>query len=65
MFSILNEIYDNSHFRTTSVIFASIGSACALYILTGITGYLSYGDHITGNIISMCTGSFHSFNVQS
>ncbi|KAF2634197.1 hypothetical protein P280DRAFT_474804 [Massarina eburnea CBS 473.64] len=53
MFSILNEISDNSHFRTTSVIFASIGGACALYILTGISGYLSYGDNITGNIISM------------
>lgn len=53
MFSILNEISDNSHFRTTSVIFASIGSACALYILTGITGYLSYGDNITGNIVMM------------
>ena len=53
MFSILNEISDNSHFRTTSVIFASIGSACALYILTGITGYLSYGDNIKGNIVSM------------
>ncbi|KAL6705671.1 hypothetical protein ACN47E_006460 [Coniothyrium glycines] len=53
MFSILNEIADNSHFRTTSVIFASIGGACALYILTGITGYLSYGDNIRGNIVSM------------
>lgn len=53
MFSILNEIADNSHFRTTSVIFASIGGACALYILTGITGYLSYGDNIKGNIVSM------------
>ena len=53
MFSILNEIADNSHFRTTTVIFASIGGACALYILTGITGYLSYGDKIHGNIISM------------
>jgi amino acid permease len=53
MFSILNEIADNSHFRTTSVIFASIGGACSLYILTGITGYLSYGDKIHGNIVSM------------
>jgi amino acid permease len=53
MFSILNEIADNSHFRTTSVIFASIGGACSLYILTGITGYLSYGDNIRGNIVSM------------
>ncbi|ORY17242.1 transmembrane amino acid transporter protein-domain-containing protein [Clohesyomyces aquaticus] len=53
MFSILNEIADNSHFRTTTVIFASIGCACSLYILTGITGYLSYGDNIKGNIVSM------------
>ncbi|CBY02436.1 hypothetical protein IAQ61_007029 [Plenodomus lingam] len=53
MFSILNEIADNSHFRTTTVIFASIGGACGLYILTGITGYLSYGDNIRGNIVSM------------
>lgn len=53
MFSILNEIADNSHFRTTSVIFGAIGSACVLYILTGITGYLSYGDNIKGNIVSM------------
>jgi amino acid permease len=53
MFSILNEIADNSHFRTTTVIFASIGGACSLYILTGITGYLSYGDNIRGNIVSM------------
>ena len=67
MFSILNEIYDNSHFRTTTVILASIGTACGLYILTGITGYLSYGDNITGNIVSMCklsrycSGSRRSF----
>jgi len=53
MFSILNEIADNSHFRTTTVIFAAIGGACSLYILTGITGYLSYGDNIRGNIVSM------------
>ncbi|UPX10583.1 uncharacterized protein EKO05_0001234 [Ascochyta rabiei] len=53
MFSILNEIANNSHFRTTTVIGASIGGACALYILTGITGYLSYGDNIKGNIVSM------------
>lgn len=53
MFSILNEISDNSHFHTTSVIFASIGTGIGLYILTGITGYLSYGDNITGNIVSM------------
>ncbi|OCK85232.1 hypothetical protein K432DRAFT_377820 [Lepidopterella palustris CBS 459.81] len=53
MFSILNEIFDNSHFRTTSVVGASIGSACFLYILVAITGYLSYGDNVSGNIVNM------------
>ncbi|KAF2758337.1 vacuolar amino acid transporter-like protein 6 [Pseudovirgaria hyperparasitica] len=53
MFSILNEIFDNSQSRTTAVVVASIGSACMLYILCGITGYLSYGDNVSGNIVQM------------
>lgn len=53
MFSILNEIADNSHFRTTSVAASSIGSGAASYVLVGITGYLSFGDAIGGNIVSM------------
>jgi amino acid permease len=53
MFSILNEITNNSHFRTTGVVIASIGTACSIYILVAITGYLSYGDNIAGNIVAM------------
>lgn len=53
MFSILNEIHDNSHFTTTSVIFASIGSAAGTYVLVAITGYLSFGNSVSGNIIGM------------
>jgi amino acid permease len=53
MFSILNEISNNSHFRTTAVVIASIGTACSIYILVAITGYLSYGDNIAGNIVAM------------
>ncbi|KAI9045368.1 putative amino acid transporter [Aspergillus affinis] len=53
MFSILNEMANASHFRTTSVVFASIGSSAATYILVAITGYLSFGDNIGGNIVSM------------
>lgn len=53
MFSILNEINNNSHFRTTSVVVSSIGTAAAIYILVAITGYLSYGDNVNGNIVSM------------
>ena len=54
MFSILNEISNNSHFRTTSVVFASIGLAGCIYILVAITGYLSFGNNVTGNIVGMC-----------
>ncbi|CAL5871237.1 uncharacterized protein PFLUO_LOCUS5485 [Penicillium psychrofluorescens] len=53
MFSILNEIRNNSHFRTTSVVLASIGGAAATYILVAITGYLSFGNNVGGNIVGM------------
>lgn len=52
MFSILNEIKDNSHFRTTSVVVFSIGTAATIYILVAITGYLSFGNEIGGNIVA-------------
>ncbi|KAL1296723.1 hypothetical protein AAFC00_000194 [Neodothiora populina] len=52
MFSILNEISDNSHFQTTSVVMTSIGSAGSIYLLVAITGYLSFGDHVAGNIVA-------------
>lgn len=54
MFSILNEIGNNSHVRTTSVVFASIGVAVSIYVLVAITGYLSFGNAIGGNIVAMC-----------
>ena len=60
MFSILNEIRNNSHFRTTSVVFASNGSACFIYILVAITGYLSFGNAVGGNIVAMCKFIFPS-----
>jgi amino acid permease len=52
MFSILNEIKDNSHFRTTAVLMASNGTAASIYILVAITGYLSFGNEIGGNIVA-------------
>lgn len=52
MFSILNEISNNSHFRTTSVVVASIGIAAFIYILVAITGYLSFGNELGGNIVA-------------
>ena len=52
MFSVLNEIGNNSHFRTSSVVIASIGNAAAIYVLVAITGYLSFGNDIGGNIVA-------------
>lgn len=60
MFSILNEIQDNSHRSTTSVIVASIGSAASIYILVAITGYLSFGNSVAGNIVGMYAPSVAS-----
>ncbi|KAI9882984.1 MAG: hypothetical protein M1823_005258 [Watsoniomyces obsoletus] len=53
MFPILNELKINSPARTTGVVAASIGSACSIYLLVAITGYLSFGDNVTGNIVGM------------
>ncbi|KAI4275593.1 MAG: hypothetical protein LQ337_003105 [Flavoplaca oasis] len=60
MFSILNEIGNNSHFRTTSVVGASIGLAAFTYILVAMTGYLSFGNAVQGNIVSMYSSSISS-----
>ena len=57
MFSILNELKDNRSSETTSVVTTSIGSAACTYLLVAITGYLSFGDSIAGNIVSMYTPS--------
>jgi len=60
MFSILNEISDASHASTLSVIVGSIGTAAGIYILVGITGYVSYGNAVGGNIIAMYESSWTS-----
>ncbi|KAJ9155412.1 Amino acid transporter [Pleurostoma richardsiae] len=53
MFSILNEIADNSPASIVGVISTSIGSAASIYILVAITGYLTFGSNVVGNIVSM------------
>jgi amino acid permease len=52
MFSILNEISNNTHTRTTAVVCASNGTAASIYILVAVTGYLSFGNSIGGNIVA-------------
>jgi len=57
MFSIVNEIANNSHFRLSSVVASSIGSAAFIYILVAVTGYLSFGNEVGGNIVAQYTPS--------
>ena len=54
MFSVLNEVANNSHFRTTTVVLASVGVSGFIYVLVAITGYLSFGNAVSGNIVGMC-----------
>lgn len=58
LFSIVNEIGNNSHFRTTSVVMASVGVTAFIYILVAITGYLSFGNTVPGNVVSVCKFTF-------
>ncbi|KAI6354289.1 hypothetical protein MCOR25_008683 [Pyricularia grisea] len=60
MFSILNEIKDGSPGSVVGVIGTSIGSAASIYILVAITGYLTFGNQVVGNIISMYPASIAS-----
>ncbi|CAJ2504179.1 Uu.00g115730.m01.CDS01 [Anthostomella pinea] len=60
MFSILNELKDNTAKSVMGTISSSIGSAAGIYVLVAITGYLTFGNDVTGNIVSMYTPSIAS-----
>ncbi|KAH7316639.1 transmembrane amino acid transporter protein-domain-containing protein [Stachybotrys elegans] len=53
MFSIINELKSDSPSSVVGVIGTSIGSAASIYILVSITGYITFGNDVVGNIISM------------
>ncbi len=54
MFSIINEIKNNSPASMVRVVTSSIGSAACIYLVVAITGYITFGNAIVGNIVSMC-----------
>lgn len=54
MFSVLNEIRDSSPASVVGVIGSSIGLAAVIYIVVSITGYITFGNAVVANIISMC-----------
>lgn len=54
IFSVYNELKDNSQRQVNSVIAYSIGTACTVYEAIGILGYLTFGKSVLGNIILEC-----------
>lgn len=60
MFSVINEIKDNTPASLVGVITSSIGSAASIYILVAITGYFTFGNEVLGNIVSMYPASIAS-----
>ena len=55
--SIVNEIRDTSQTHINGVVSSAIGGSWIVYLIVAITGYLSYGDNVNGNIVSMYPNS--------
>ncbi|CAG8439979.1 6867_t:CDS:2 [Diversispora eburnea] len=55
IFSVHNELEDNSQGNINGVIVGSIGTTSIIYQIIGILGYLSFGDDVSANIIAMFT----------
>lgn len=53
MFSVINEQMDDSFKNFKRIAIYAMSFALALYIVVGGLGYLTFGDHIIGNIIKL------------
>ncbi|KAI9440368.1 transmembrane amino acid transporter protein-domain-containing protein [Lactarius indigo] len=57
LFPIFNEINNNSQKRMNIVIGTAIGSATVTYEIIAVFGYITFGSHVTANIIEMYPSS--------
>ncbi|KAI8319314.1 hypothetical protein GQ54DRAFT_40759 [Martensiomyces pterosporus] len=53
IFSVYNELRDNSSKQVNGTIALSIGSACAVYEWLAILGYLTFGSKVAPNLLTM------------
>ncbi len=53
IFSIFNELQDNSQQRMRRVINQSVGVSYLVYLVIGVLGYLTFGAAVTSNIMQM------------
>lgn len=57
MFSIVNELQHRTSANINRVVATSISFSAFFYCLVGVTGYLSFGNIVSGNIVSMYPSS--------
>lgn len=60
MFSIINEAANNSLKSMTRLVNIAIICASVLFILVGLTGYLTFGDKVSGNVILLYPDSTYT-----
>ncbi|KAI9505611.1 transmembrane amino acid transporter protein-domain-containing protein [Coemansia spiralis] len=53
IFTVYNELRDNSSKQVNGTISLSIGSACAIYQWIAILGYLTFGSKVAPNLLTM------------
>lgn len=60
MFSLVNELADKSAKSTSRVILQALGVAVSAYLLVGVTGYMTFGEKVVGNIVVLYPPSLSS-----
>ncbi|PIA14898.1 hypothetical protein COEREDRAFT_82330 [Coemansia reversa NRRL 1564] len=57
IFSVYNELHDNSSKQVNGTIALSIGSACGVYQWIAVLGYLTFGSKVAPNLLTMYDNS--------
>ncbi|KAJ3148188.1 hypothetical protein HDU86_007536 [Geranomyces michiganensis] len=57
IFSVYNELVDNTHKRVKRVVFTSVGTAFTVYEIVAVLGYLTFGNSVASNIIGQYPAS--------
>ncbi|KAG0182592.1 hypothetical protein DFQ28_002763 [Apophysomyces sp. BC1034] len=51
IFTVFNELQDNTPRRVLKVLVSSVGGSAVMYQIIGVMGYLSFGKDVRGNVI--------------
>ncbi|TPX54955.1 hypothetical protein PhCBS80983_g05669 [Powellomyces hirtus] len=57
IFSVYNELVDNTPARVKGVVLTSVGTAFSVYEIVAVLGYLTFGTAVTSNIIAQYPAS--------